>query len=827
MNNNFLQKFAPHFAALVLFIIITFTYLSPLLEGKQLLGHDTESWMGMAKETVDYNNNNDDVTLWTNSMFGGMPTYQILANNAKNLFGYIERLFFVFPNTAAFFLLYFVGFYILLLSFKVNPWLAIVGSIAFTFASYNLIIITAGHNSKAITMAYMAPLIGSVYWAFRRNRMSGSLLTALFVSLAVRANHIQILYYTLIILLFFGVVELVYAFKEKQLKAFFATVGFVLAAAIVGVAMNATALITTYEYSQYTMRGKSNGLTAQKSDAQHGLNKDYITQWSYGVDETMTLLIPNFKGGASGDVLDANSHTAQHLRSLGVPNVDTMMRDFRLPLYWGTQPFTSGPVYLGAIIMFLFVLGLFLVDRRFLWWLVPMIALTVMLSWGRNFMWLTDIFIDYVPMYNKFRTVSMTLVAAGFGITLIALLALKEVLYYADDKKKLIKPITISAAIVGGIALIFALIPSLAGSFSAPTDAQQFQGDYAFLNQTLVLDRKDMLVADAWRSVGFVLAAAALLYIVCINKIKTNVAIVFMGVLFLLDLVPVAKRYLNDSHFDRKRNFDNVVQPTPADKFILQDKAQFRVLDATVNIFNDSKPSYFHHNIGGYHAAKLRRYQELINMHIEPEIGKMFSAFGRVTAANDLESVLDSLGVLNMLNMKYVIYNKEAQPLLNPYANGNAWLVQNVRIAQNADEEMLLLGNIDTKTELVVDKTFESMLPAKITADSTAVIVLVSYKPNHLKYKFSSATDQLAVFSEIYYDKGWNAYINGAIQPYFRANYLLRAMPLKAGDYEIEFRFEPKSYSMGNAISLIASILLLLLIGAYFLYIYRNKQIQK
>ena len=428
MNNNFLQKFAPHFAALVLFIIITFTYLSPLLEGKQLLGHDTESWMGMAKETVDYNNNNDDVTLWTNSMFGGMPTYQILANNAKNLFGYIERMFFVFPNTAAFFLLYFVGFYILLLSFKVNPWLAIVGSIAFTFASYNLIIITAGHNSKAITMAYMAPLIGSVYWAFRRNRMSGSLLTALFVSLAVRANHIQILYYTLIILLFFGVVELVYAFKEKQLKAFFATVGFVLAAAIVGVAMNATALITTYEYSQYTMRGKSNGLTAQKSDAQHGLNKDYITQWSYGVDETMTLLIPKFKGGASGDVLDANSHTAQHLRSLGVPNVDTMMRDFRLPLYWGTQPFTSGPVYLGAIIMFLFVLGFFLLDRRLLWWLVPMIALTVMLSWGRNFMWLTDIFIDYVPLYNKFRTVSMTLVATGFGITLIAVLALKEIL---------------------------------------------------------------------------------------------------------------------------------------------------------------------------------------------------------------------------------------------------------------------------------------------------------------------------------------------------------------------------------------------------------------
>lgn len=823
MNKTVLTKFAPHLAAILLFITISLLYFSPVLQGKQLIGHDTESWMCMAKEAIDYNDTHDDVTLWTNSMFGGMPTFQISASQPYNLIQYVEKVFRIFPNPVFFLVLYLIGFYILLLNFKVNPWLAIVGAFAFTFASYNFIIIAAGHNSKAITIAYMAPLIGSVFMAFRSKRLQGSLLTAFFLSLAVRANHIQILYYTFIILLFLAVVEFVYSLKKKEIASFLKTSAFLIAAAAIAVGMNATALLTTYEYGKYTMRGESNGLTVDTQNSQHGLNKDYITQWSYGVDETMTLLIPNFKGGASGGSLDADSETGRKLAGYGVPSLDKMMKEMKLPLYWGTQPGTSGPVYIGAIICFLFVLGFFLVDKRTLWWLVPMIALTVMLSWGRNFMWLTELFIDYVPLYNKFRTVSMTLVATGFGMTLIAVLALKEVFSDKINKQKLIRPVLISAAITAGISLIFAAIPSLSGNFISPSDAQ-FQGDYSFLKETLPLDRAAMLRSDALRSALFIALAAGLIWLYAQNLLKQYLAYVLFAVLILADLVPVAKRYLNDDNFARKRRIENLVQPTTADKIVLEDKSQYRVLDATVNIFNDATPSYFHKNIGGYHAAKLRRYQELINMQIEKEMGQLFGAFGRATSPEVITNTMDSLGVLNMLNMKYLIFNKDAAPLENPYANGNAWFVNRIRVAADANEEMLLVGEIDTKSELVVDKRYAAQLPTELVADSTARIALVTYKPNHLTYEFSSKTNQVAVFSEIYYDKGWNAYINNELVPYVRVNYLLRAMPLKAGDYQIEFRFEPKSYSVGNIIAIISSVLLLLCAIAFFFYQWKQRK---
>lgn len=786
-------------------------YFTPVLQGKQLIGHDTESWICMAKETVDFNNTHDNVTLWTNSMFGGMPTYQISMIQPYNLIKYVEDVIHFFPDTVYNLILYLIGFYILLLTFRVNPWLAIVGAIAFAFASYNFIIIVAGHNSKAITIAYMAPLIGSVFMTFRWKRMLGSLLTAFFLSLAIRANHVQILYYTLIILLFLGIVEFIYSIKNKELASFSKSTGMLIIAAAIAIGMNATSLLTTYEYGKYTMRGDSNGLTTDTQNAQHGLNKDYITQWSYGVDETMTLLIPNFKGGASGGTLSADSETGKKLASYNVPNVESVMKEMQLPLYWGTQPGTSGPVYIGAIICFLFVLGFFIVDRRTKWWLLPMIALTLMLAWGKNFMWLTDIFINHVPLYNKFRTVSMTLVATGFGITLMAILALKEVFNPETDKKKLIRWVGISAAITGSIALIFALIPSLSGNFVSAGDTQ-FQGDYAFLKETLPLDREAMLRSDAWRSLLFVIMAAGLIWLYAKNLLKKNVAYVLFAILLLADLAPVAKRYLNDDNFERKRHFETLIQPTTADKFILQDKSQFRVLDATVNIFNDATPSYFHKNIGGYNAAKMRRYQELINMQIEKEMGQLFATFGRATSPQAINNTLDSLGVLNMLNMKYLIYNKETEPLINPYANGNVWFVNNIHVANNANEEMRLVGEINTKTEMVVDKSFANQLPTKLTPDSSARIALKTYQPNRLVYNFSSTTDQVAVFSEIYYDKGWNAYINGQSAPYVRANYLLRAMPLKAGNYEIEFRFEPKSYSIGNTIALISSIILIVCI---------------
>jgi hypothetical protein len=809
MNKTILAKITPHIAAFLLFICISFMYFTPIIEGKQLIGHDTESWLCMAKETMDYNSTHNDVTLWTNSMFGGMPTYQISMKQPYNLIKYVEDVIHIFPGQIGNLMLYLIGFYILLLAFRVNPWLAMVGAIAFSFASYNFIILVAGHNSKAITIAYMAPLIGSVFLAFRDQRLLGSLLTAFFLSLAVRANHVQILYYTVIILIFLALVELIFSIKEKEITSFLKTSGLLLAAAAIAVGMNATSLLTTNEYGKATMRGDSNGLTVDSQNSQHGLNRDYITQWSYGIGETMTLLIPDFKGGASASNLSSDSETGKKLAALGAPDVDKILKENQFPLYWGTQPGTSGPVYIGAIICFLFVLGLFLVDKRTKWWLLPMIILTVMLSWGRNFMWLTDVFINYVPLYNKFRTVSMILVATGFGMTLIAILALKEVFAEKTDKQKLIKPVMISAAIVGGIALIFALIPSLAGNFTAAADAQ-FQGNNAFLKETLPLDRADMLRNDALRSLAFVIASAGLIWLYAKNFLKLKLAYVLFGILILFDLVPVAKRYLNNDNFKRPRRVETLIEPAAADNIILQDKSQFRVLDATVNIFNDASPSYFHKNIGGYHAAKLRRYQELINMHIDKEIGQLFGAFGRAKSPDVITNTMDSLGVLNMLNMKYLIYNKQDAPLVNPYANGNAWFVNNIRIANNANEEMNMLGKINTKTEMVVDKSFAAQLPSKLTSDTSAHIALTSYKPNHLVYNFNSKTDQVAVFSEIYYENGWNAYINGKLVPYVRADYLLRAMPLKAGAYDIEFKFEPKSYSIGNTIALISSILLIL-----------------
>ena len=824
MNKTFLTKFAPHIAAFLLFVVISFMYFSPVMEGKQLIGHDTESWMCMAKETLDYNATHNDVTLWTNSMFGGMPTYQISMTQPYNLIKYVEDMIHIFPNTVYNLMLYLIGFYILLLAFKVNPWLAIVGAIAFSFASYNFIIILAGHNSKAITIAYMAPLIGSVFMAFRRKRVLGSLLTAFFLSLAVRANHVQILYYTVFILIFLAVVELIYSIKEKEIAAFLKTSGMLIAAALVAVGMNATSLMTTYDYSKATMRGESNGLTVDTQNSQHGLNKDYITQWSYGIDETMTLLIPNFKGGGSGGTLAPDSETGKKLASLGAPDVEKILKENQFPLYWGSQPFTSGPVYIGAIICFLFVLGLFLVDKRTKWWLLPMIALTVMLAWGKNFMWLTDIFINYVPMYNKFRTVSMTLVATGFGMTLMAMLALKEVFDEKTDKKQLIRPLMISAAIVGGISLIFALIPSLSGDFISQADGQ-YTGNNAFLKETLPLDRAGLLRADAFRSFMFVILSAGVLWLYAKNYLKIKVGYVLIGVLILFDLVPVAKRYLNDNSFQRPRHLETLITPSKADNFIMQDKSQYRVLDGTTNIFNDASPSYFHKNIGGYHAAKLRRYQEMINMHVEKEIGRLFATFGRASSPAIINNTLDSLGVLNMLNMKYLIYNKEAAPIINPHANGNAWFVSNIRIAENANEEMKMVGEINTKREIVVDKAFASQLPSRLVTDTTAHIALIKYEPNDLVYKFSSKTDQMAVFSEIYYEKGWNAYINGNKVPYVRANYLLRAMPLKAGNYDIEYKFEPTAYSLGNAIALISSLLLILsLLGYIFLQWKKSKK---
>lgn len=810
-----------HVVIVAAFLVMALIYCSPVMDGKTLQGHDVESWSYMAKEARDFNAQGQGTTFWTNSMFCGMPTYQISAPMSQNnILSYVSRLWSSLPEVMWHIFMYLIGAYILLLCFKMNKWLAAIGAVALAFVSYNFIILAAGHMTKAHTIVWVMPLVGSVYLLFRGQKWGGAALTAIFLALAIAANHVQILYYTIFIIGGFGVVELVYAVRERRLKDYGKSVAFGVGALLVAVGLNAPLLGTTYEYSKATMRGESNGLSGEnKSAAGHGLDKDYITAWSYGVDESMTLLIPDFKGGASGGTLSADSETAQRLKTMGVRDIDRTMREFQLPLYWGPQPFTSGPVYVGAIVCFLFVLGLFLVDKRTKWWLVSVTVLTLMLAWGRHFMPLTDLFIDYVPMYNKFRTVSMILVATCICVGLLGMLGLKAFFDPATDKVKTKRALRWSLYIAGGVALVFCLIPSLSGSFVGAEDSR-LQGNYAFLQETLPIDRAAMLRADAVRSLAFIALAFVVLWGVLTGKLKQSVAYALLFVLVVADMWTIDKRYVNDSLFVPKRETQKR-QPSLADNYILQDTTYYRVLDATVNIFNSSEPAYFHKCIGGYHAAKLSRYQELIEHHIQPEIQSMMEG---LRTNGDFRAVMQHEGVLNMLNMKYLIYDHKSRPLVNPVPNGNAWFVDTVRVAATPDEEMAQLGVMDTKREVVVDQRFADEVPVIAGRDTSASIVLRSYAPNRLVYTLHTSTPQLAIFSEVYYRDGWNAYVDGQLRPHFRANYLLRAMAVEAGDHEVEFRFEPSIVPQSKMVALLSSGLLLLFVGmALYMGLIRRK----
>ena len=826
-----MKKAIPHIIAIVSFLIITFAYLSPVFSGKDIFGGDTQSYVGMAHEANTYNATHDEQTLWTGSMFSGMPTYQICMKDDSSIISILDDTLRLLPGPVYKVFLYLVGFYILLIAFGLSPYLAIAGSIAFSFGSYNLIILVAGHNTKAIAIAYMAPIIASIYLGFKKEKpYLGATLLALFLGLGIYANHIQIIYYTLFIAIILGISEIVFAIKEKTIKKFLISFGFLCLGAVLAIGLNATRLLTTAEYSKYTMRGDSNGLTLIESGNKHGLDIDYITAWSYGIDETLTLLIPDFKGGSSATYLDADSHTAQKMgqltgfrdtgkdlsstdkerlsRTNNPKNLAELMYIQPMPTYWGTQPFTSGPVYAGAIVCFLFIVGCIIVPNRQRYWLIAATILGILLSWGHNFMPFTEFFVNYVPLYDKFRTVSMTLTISCLCMAILAFLAIKELMDENVDTKKKLKSLYIGAGITGGLCLIFALIPSLAGDFSASSD-NSYGSTYSFLTQTLPLDRMEMLQADALRSLIFIALAFALLFFYVKGKVKTIVASIALIILCAADMIPVAHRYLNERSFVKKEVTNKPFSASDADKYILADKTEdFRVLNLTVDIFNSSAPSYFHKNVGGYSAVKLRRYQELIEVHLSKEIRNFTYSLKTISTLAEAEEAFKQAPVLNMLNTKYVIYAPQAMPIVNPYKMGNAWLVDNVNLVNSADEEMLSLGLDSLANTVIVDKSTENAPADKKYNSANGKIELINYEPNVMTYKFSSAEDQLAVFSEIYYPDGWNAYINGEKATYFRANYLLRAMNLKAGDYTIEFRFEPKSYDIGKILSIICSILL-------------------
>ena len=784
----------PHLVVIVIFISISFIYFSPLLEGKRLDMPDIKHHKGMSKEVVDYRNDTGEEALWTNSMFSGMPAYQISIKSNNNLIQYLVKVIHLgMPRPANLLFLYLFGFYLLLLSLSIDYRISAIGSIAFAFSSYFFIIIMAGHMTKAHAIGYVPMVVAGVLYTFRTNKIIlGGVLTSLAVAMQLYANHLQITYYLVLILLLIGTVQFFKDLKSKNLYAFTKRSVILLVAALLASGTTLTRLSTTMEYGKESTRGKSE-LTTNIDNKTSGLDKDYATAWSYGVAETFTLLIPNFYGGASQGELSTDSKTYNAIKR--APNAKQIIK--QLPLYWGDQPFTSGPTYVGSIVIFLFVFGLLFIKSEMRVWILLATILSIMLAWGKNFMFLTDLFLEYFPAYNKFRAVSMILVIAEFTIPLLGFLALNKFLYQNSKSNNSLSWMSISLSkekalkyayyFVGGISLVFALIPSLFFDFVGTQDINLEKNGWPV--EALQSDRASLLSNDAWRSFIFISLAFITMWLFLKNKLKNTSVVILIGFFILVDMWTINKRYLNDSNFVRKRKVEFPYKMTAANKQILKDKdPNYRVFNQSVSTFNDASTSYFHKSIGGYHGAKLKRYQELIENHISK----------------------GNIKVLNMLNTKYIIDNRGLVKE-NINALGNAWFVNNFQLVSNADEEILALNTFDPRNDLIVDSRFKEYYLENLDNTSNN-INLIDYKPNYLKYKSVSNQNSIAVFSEIFYDKGWNAYINGELKPHFRANYVLRAMQVPKGNNIIEFKFEPTSFYISEKISLASSIILILLI---------------
>ena len=801
------KKNYPVLLTILFFIAITFVYCSPLLEGKVIIQSDVVSAQGMQQEVLNYKKTTGEPSLWTNSMFGGMPSYQIWLPYPNSIAGQVQAIYNkLIPDPARLILLLLLTSYLFFRIFKYNNWIAILGSIAIAFSSYNFVIIEAGHVNKVAAIAYLLPLLGGVMLVFRGKYWMGAAVTAIFAAFEVKANHVQMTYYFLIALLIFGIFELVTAIRNKTLPAFLKSTVIVLAAATLGIFTNISNLWVTYEYGEQTIRGKSE-LTLNKTpgDPVSGVSKEYAYQWSQGITESITFLIPDAYGGSSNHELGKDSEVAKEFKSKGVP----MQNLKSMPTYWGNKPFTSGPVYFGAIICFLFVLGCFVVKGPTKWWLVTATLLSVLLCWGKNFELFSNIFFDYFPLYSKFRAVESILIVAGITVPLLGVLALQKIVIGEVQKQDLLKYLKYSLGIVGGVLLIFVVAPGIFLDFVSPNDKQFPEDVQKWLVPALEADRESLARSDAFRSLVFVLLSAGLLWAIIEKKILANYAAIALAVLVLVDMWGVNKRYLNDDAFVNKSKLKAQFAPRAVDEQILQDKdPNYRVYDASVNTFNSSSGSYYHKMVGGYHAAKLKKYQELI----ENQISK------------------GNMSVFNMLNTRYFI-NKDQQSSQeivqrNPGAMGNAWFVNEVEFAANADSEMNALTGFDPKSKAIVDVRYKAEVGnISLIKDSTANIKLSSYSPMELNYQAESKSGGFAVFSEIYYPAGWNAFVNGKPANIIRTNYVLRGLNLPAGKNEIKFKFEPNSYYTGEKIALVASILtvILLLAAIYFEFKNRNK----
>jgi hypothetical protein len=813
IKNKF-KSALPHFIAVILFIIIAFAYFYPVLEGKVLKANDSTVSTINSKEIRDYREKFHKEPLWTNSIFSGMPAYLISTKFPGNLMRYLDIVLRIFKMPVSVLFLSMAGFYFLLLLFGVNQWLAIAGAIAYGFSSFFFQILAAGHNTQAIALAYMAPMIGGIYYAYRYDAIRGALLTAFMLSLEILANHPQITYYAMICLLVFVITEFIFSLKEKTFLKFLRTSVILIIPFIIAIGINFGNLNTIREYSKYSIRGKSD-LKSEHKNVSSGLDRDYITYWSYGIDETMNLLIPDYKGGSSKP-FSKDSETVKVLRQNNAGNAAN-----QLTKYWGTQPGTDGPHYVGAIVMFLFVLGLTVLKGREKWWLLIAVVISVMLAWGKNFMPFTNLFIDYFPGYNKFRAVTMTLVIAQFCIPLLGFLALRDYFNGSLSKKEMMKGIKIATGITGGIVLIVLLIPGIAGSF-----LKSYENDLPdWLTTALVADRKGLLRADTIRSLIFILMASGSILGFVSGKLRKEYSILIIAFLIMIDLWGTGKRYLDADRFEKPLMIQKSFVPTTADAIILEDKSYHRVLNLSVSTFNDNSPtSYFHKSIGGYHGAKLKRYQELIDSSISRELSLFQSVADKANSVDELLPGFRFTPVLNMLNTKYVIYNPEAAPLVNPRSMGNAWFIEKSVMVDGADPELAALKTIDPRKEAIFDKKFNDQVnEATFQLAPGDTIELISYKPDELEYKYSAAGERFAVFSEIYYPAGWKCYIDGNESNYFRTNYVLRGMIVPAGSHQITFIFKPSSYFLGNKISLASSILLILLASGFFISSFLKK----
>ena len=823
-----LKKCLPDIFVVALFTVISLAYfLVPVMQGKILYRHDSSAGRGMGHEITQYVERTGEVSRWTNSLFGGMPTYQIAPSydSKKVMEVAVDAYHLWLPENVWFLFVYLIGFYIMLRAFDFRRSLAALGSILWAFSSYFLIIIAAGHLWKVFALAYLPPMIGGIVLAYRGKYMKGLLATAIFTAFEINANHIQMTYYFLFVILFMVIAFLVDAIRNRQLARFWKASAVCVVAALIGVAMNASNLYHTWEYQKQSMRGKSELVkknSANQTDS--GLERDYITQWSYGIGETWTLLVPNAKGGASVPMIQ---------NSIVRENANPMYEQIyqQLGQYWGEQPGTSGPVYVGAFVCMLFIFSLFIVRGPMKWALLAATILSILLSWGRNFMPFTDFFIDYIPMYSKFRTVASILVIAEFTIPLLAMMALKRIVEEKDVLRDNMKWLYLSLAMTAGVAAVMAVTGGMGFDFVSSAERQalsQFPPeDLNPLLADITNVRQMIFTADCWRTVVIIVIGTLLLLFYKAGKLKPLYMLGGIFVLCLVDMWQVDKRYLNDGMFVPRSERDTPPEMSETDRMILEDKSpDYRVLNFSTNTFNENETSYFHKSVGGYHPAKLRRYQELIEAYISPEMRKAMEAIaknGGDMAAVDGNAVYP---VLNMLNTKYFIMplqGGDTAPIENPYACGNAWFVNKVSFVDNANEELATVGKIDVRHEAVADKKFQQTLGASTTNDSTATVTLKSYEPDRLVYDVKSTNGGVLVFSEIYYP-GWTATIDGNDVPVGRVNYVLRALNMKPGNHKVELTFKPKTVVMTERIANTASAILVIILVAVTIAAYRKRR---